>query len=287
MPENTKQNLTAKSGYAAALKLAKQHYENFPVISFLIPKNLRKHIAVFYWFARTADDMADEGTISEEERINQLEDFEDKFSFALEGSADDSVLAALVQTINEKNLTKKYFYDLLKAFKQDVTKKRYQSFEEVLNYCKHSANPVGRIILEIFNIRNEEANNYSDKICTALQLTNFYQDTKTDFDKGRIYYPVNELEKFNVTENMFAANTAPENLKHLLKYNIERTEALFAEGSRLLSFLDGRLKLEIGWTINGGIAILKKIRKINFDILAERPVLTKFDFIRILLKSFF
>ena len=200
--KNSNQEITF--AYKSALDFAKKHYENFPVGSLLIPKDLRKHVAIIYWFARTADDYADEGNMSEDERIEKLNDFENSLNDLLNGKFKSPFEQALHQTIKQKNLTPQLFYDLLKAFKQDVVKKRYNNFDEVLEYCRYSANPVGRLILELFGIRSGEALKYSDKICTALQLTNFYQDIEIDYQKGRIYFPENEMKQFDVTENMFA-----------------------------------------------------------------------------------
>jgi len=179
------------------------------------------------------------------------------------------------------------FYDLLIAFKQDVIKKRYKDFSELLDYCKHSANPIGRLILELFDVRNEKAYYYSDKICTALQLTNFFQDLKIDYQKGRIYLPQDEMDKFFVSEKMFAGNETNLYLKNLLEFNIERTEKIFIDGRNLLSFLKGRLKREINWTILGGETILGKIKSINYDVLNKRPVLTKSDYFNLFVKSIF
>lgn len=273
--------------YQSALDYAKTHYENFPVISLLIPKELRKHIAIIYLFARTADDIADEGNLSENERLQHLNDFEKSFNGLLNCKFKSPFEEALHQTIEEKNLTPQLFYDLLKAFKQDVGKKRYENFEEVLSYCRLSANPIGRLMLELFNIRNEEAFNYSDKICTALQLTNFYQDIEIDYQKGRIYFPQDELQRFEVTENIFAMKENNVNLKKLLRHNIERTQKMFDEGKNLLKFLNGRLKFEIKWIILGGEKILQKIREKDYNIFNARPQLTKTDFGALFMKSFF
>ncbi len=140
-----------------AVNLTKNHYENFPVVSFLIPKSLRKDVSIIYWFARTADDFADEGNFSQEDRLNKLNDFETRLTELLKGNYNNDLEAALNKTIKERNLTPKYFYDLLKAFKQDAVKKSYSNFKELLNYCNYSANPVGRLILELNNIRDEES----------------------------------------------------------------------------------------------------------------------------------
>jgi len=272
--------------YNSALDFARKHYENFPVVSLLIPKELRKHIAIIYLFARTADDIADEGNLSENERLQQLNDFENSLHNLLIGNFKSHFEEALHHTIIQKNLTPQMFYDLLKAFKQDVTKKRYENYDELLFYCKHSANPIGRLILELFNIRSEEAFNYSDKICTALQLTNFYQDIEIDYQKGRIYFPQDELQRFEVTENMFAMKENNVNLKKLLRHNIERTQKMFDEGKNLLKFLNGRLKFEIKWTILGGGKILQKIKEKDYNIFNARPKLTKRDFGALFIKSF-
>ena len=282
----TDKDLEISSAYNSALNFAKKHYENFPVVSLLIPMGLRKHVAVIYWFARTADDFADEGELKENERLQYLNDFENSLTDLLNGKFKSPVEEALHQTIKKKNLSPKLFYDLLTAFKQDVVKKRYDNFDELLLYCKHSANPVGRLILELFEIRNVVAFDYSDKICTALQLTNFYQDIEIDFKKGRIYFPQNEMKQFDVTENMFAKKEINVNLKRLFKHNIDRTQAKFNEGKNLLQFLSGRLRLEIKWTILGGEAILEKIRKNDYNVFHSRPKLTKRDFGALFIKSF-
>ena len=274
-------------GYTKALDFAKSHYENFPVVSFLVPKRLRKHVAIIYWFARTADDIADEGNEKPEARLVKLNEFENNFEQTLNGKPGSAFFFALSETITALNLTPKHFTDLLDAFKQDVVKKRYADYEELLNYCNNSANPVGRLILELFNVRKKDAFYYSDEICTALQLTNFYQDTKVDFKKGRIYYPLDEMEKYGVTEKMFELNENNLNLQKLANFNVERARLLFADGNNLLKLLKGRLKLEVSWTVRGGEAILDKISKNNFDVLNKRPVLSKTDFVKLFFATIF
>ncbi|MDZ7624832.1 MAG: squalene synthase HpnC [Ignavibacteriaceae bacterium] len=274
------------AGYNEARQLAKSHYENFPVVSFLIPKKFRNDIAVIYWFARTADDYADEGNYSSSIRLEKLQAFEDRFKILLNNKFVSDLEAALVNTIVKRKLNPQHFYNLLKAFKQDVIKTRYTDFTEVLDYCSNSANPVGRILLELFDVRNERAFYYSDKICTALQLTNFIQDTRIDFRKGRIYYPLDEMEKFGVNEKMFEMNEISHNLKKLIEFSVNRTQSMFDEGKSLLEFLSGRFKYEIAWTIRGGEEILSKIRGSDFDIFNKRPVLTKTDYLKLFIKSF-
>lgn len=269
----------------AAISLSKKHYENFPVASFLIPKNKRIDIAIIYWFARTADDLADEGQFSPGERLSALDEFEKHFNESLKGKFISDEYKILSDVIVRNNLNPKDFIDLISAFKQDVIKNRYETFDEVLDYCKRSANPVGRIVLNIFDIRDEEAYKFSDKICTALQLTNFFQDVEIDYAKGRIYFPKDEMIRFNVDEKMFEMKENNPNFSALLKYSIKRTGNLFKEGRSLFRFLSGRLKLEIKWTVAGGEKILSKIEKNNYQIFGNRPKLNKADFISILLKS--
>ena len=279
--------LDLKDAYDKAIKFATSHYENFPVLSVLIPKNLRKHVAVIYQFARQADDLADEGDISAKKRIEELNDYENKLSECLEGKFENDFWAVLKNTIWERNLTAQYFYDLLKAFKHDVEIKRYGTFKDILYYCKHSANPVGRLVLELFNIRNEQLNIYSDNVCTALQLANFYQDVGVDIEKGRIYIPLDEMKKFGVEENVFVKKKNNVKFKELLRHQVEKKEKMSLEGRKLLRHLPYRLKLEIGWTILGGEKILEKIESLDYEVLNNRPKLSKAGYLTLMLKSFF
>lgn len=266
---------------------AKNHYENFPVSSFLIPKDYRKDIAIVYWFARTADDLADEGAISDAQRLNELSGFERSFNESFSGDTSNPYLIILKNVIDSRNIDRQLFIDLISAFKQDVMKKRYANRDEILDYCSRSANPVGRILLRIFNINDKNAIICSDKICTALQLANFYQDTIIDLKKNRIYYPADEMEMFKVTEKMFELRENNPNIKALVKHNVDKAKLLFNEGKDLLNYLSGRIKMEIKWTIMGGEMILNKIEKCDYEVLNYRPVLNKLDFLKLLVKSIF
>ncbi len=278
-------NISLESAYNTALQFAKSHYENFPVVSLFLPQQLRKHIAVVYQFARQADDIADEGEKKSEIRIQNLELYQSIFSKTMEGEYENDFWNALHNTITEFNLTTKYFYDLLSAFKQDISKTRYNSFDEIINYCERSANPVGRIVLELFNIREEGALKYSDAICTALQLTNFYQDVSIDIKKDRIYIPIDEMEKFDVKLNQFELKQNNTKFEQLLKYQVDRTKDYFSLGRNLFPRLPGKLEKQIKATVLGGEKILEKIEKINYDILNHRPKLSKIDYFNILLKA--
>jgi len=282
---NSNSEQLAEVGYSQAIKLAKSHYENFPVVSFLIPGNLKKDVAIIYWFARTADDFADEGNFSHSERLHKLNAFEDRLSVLLRSQPENNLEAALKQTIVTRKLNSENFFNLLKAFRQDVVKNRYKNFSEVLAYCSNSANPVGRIMLELLNIRDNKAFYYSDKICTALQITNFIQDTQVDYQKGRIYYPLDEMERFEVDKKVFEMNKINLNLKKLIEFSVNRVQDYFNEGKSLLEFLSGRFKYEIAWTIKGGEEILNKIRGADFDIFTKRASLTKIDYLKLFIKS--
>lgn len=273
--------------YQQAMNYAKTHYENFPVISFLLSKDKRKDIAIIYWFARTSDDLADEGDLSSIERLNALDSFKNDFEESLKSNYKNDFFQALHNTILSNNLSSLNFTNLISAFKQDIEKHRYQNFDEVLNYCQRSADPVGRLVLELHNIRDEKAFQWSDKICTALQLTNFYQDIEIDFKKGRIYLPEDEMRRFKVDENIFEIKQNSLNFSELLKFSVNRTLVMFKEGEKLLKFLPLKLRIEIKWTILGGKAILNKIKEADYKIFGNRPKLTKLDLIKILLKSIF
>ena len=274
-----------KEAYKKAIQFTRSHYENFPVVSFLIPKELFHHIAIIYWFARTADDIADEGSDNVIKKIESLNKFELRFTSLLKCECESELEFALYNTIRSKNLSSEYFYNLLSAFKQDVTVKRYSTYSDLLNYCQRSANPVGRLILELYNIKDEEAFKFSDKICTGLQITNFLQDISIDYEKGRIYIPSEDLTEFGIDESYFEKQIVDKDFSSLLEFQIQRTYKLFKEGENLLKFLSGRLKYEIKWTILGGKEILKFIRINNYDIFNRRPKLTKKKFIFLLIKS--
>lgn len=285
MIENSDKNLFLEKAYENSIQFAKSHYENFPVISLFIPKQLRKHIAVIYQFARLADDIADEGNFSEVERKEQLNLFRNNLTRSENNEFENDFWLALKNTIGSKQISVKYLYDLLSAFEQDISKLRYETFNEVLDYCKRSANPVGRIVLELFDIRDQKAFEYSDAICTALQLTNFYQDVSIDIKKNRIYISQDELQNFGVSENSFEFNDNNINFKRLVKHQVDRTRLLFQEGENLLKYLSGGLKFQIKLTLLGGNEILNKIERLEYNTANFRPKLSKYDVIKLFVKA--
>lgn len=274
------------SAYKTSLTFSKEHYENFPVILFSVSKELKKHIAIIYKFARQADDLADEGYISQNERLFFLNEYEKDFIEALNGKFKNDFWVALKNTCDKFQIDKKLFLDLISAFKQDIIKKRYETDSEILDYCKRSANPIGRILLKIFKVEDNEALIASDKICTALQLTNFYQDVSIDIQKNRIYASKEMMRKYSVAEEDFLNLNCNENVKLLFKELIEKTYKMFNEGKVIQSYVPKSFLLQIRMTILGGEKILHKIVENDYDVFNKRPKLNKKDFLLILLKSF-
>ena len=218
--------------------------------------------------------------------MKNLEWYEEQLRDCLNGKYSANFWRALHQTVSEFDLTPKNFFDLLSAFKQDLFTRRYKSFDEIISYCERSANPVGRIILEYFSIRDDESLRFSDAVCTALQLTNFYQDVSIDIKKDRIYIPLEEIQKFGASENQFELRKNNTNFERLLKYQVDRTQQLFFEGRKLIRRLPKGLRSQIYMTILGGEKILNKIEKMNYNVMDNRPKLSKLDCLIIFLKSF-
>jgi squalene synthase HpnC len=271
--------------YAFCENLANTHYENFPVASRLMPKRLRKHVAALYAFARIADDFSDEAEY-EGVRRDRLLDWRAQLADVGQKSPRHPVFLALEHTFAELNLPKEPFDDLLSAFLQDTEKRRYETWAELLDYCRRSANPVGRIVLMIHGYRSPEMFRYSDAICTALQLANFWQDISVDLKKNRIYIPAEDFAAHGYSEADLRMGVVNERLRNLMRFEVSRTRALFEEGRPLPKRL---LKWPLSWEIRltwyGGREILRKIRKQGFDTLSERPHLTKWDWIPLIART--
>jgi len=258
------------------------HYENFPVASFLVPRHLRRPIETIYRFARSADDIADEGDASPEERLTGLAAYQAELDRIAAGAAPQTPLfLALADVIRQHGLPRQLFRDLLDAFAQDVVKKRYADYPELLDYCRRSANPVGRLLLHLVG-RNSEANLHrSDCICSALQLVNFWQDIAIDWNKQRIYLPLGDLEYFGIAETDIAGGRWSEAWAALLDFQIERTRRLMSEGAPLVQQLPGRMGWEIRLTVQGGLRILERIQRVRGDVFRNRPMLGARDWLRI------
>lgn len=270
------------------------HYENFPVASVLLPKRLRQPIKHIYWFSRSADDLADEGNHSATWRLEQLQSYRDALKQIQSGhlhiEAPDprhAIFTPLAPVIQEHKLPISLFSDLLTAFEQDVTVKRHLNYEELYYYCTHSANPVGRILLHLYNEQRPDSLSMSDAICTGLQLTNFWQDIAIDWKKDRVYIPLDILSQFNLSEDYIAARSAQQptsatDNKHwlrMMQQQVEQTRQLLRSGMPLAARLPGRISLELRLIILGGLRILERLDEVDYDVFTRRPTLTKADWV--------
>ncbi len=268
--------------------MAVDHYENFPVASILLPAALRPAVAAIYVFARTADDFADEGDLPAAERLRLLDSYHNELELIEQGVATDHpVFQRLRPHIEKHRLPLALFRDLLDAFAQDVVKNRYASFDELLDYCRRSANPVGRLLLHLFNAATPDNLHRSDAICSALQLINHWQDVGIDAAKPvpRIYLPQDEMTRFKVSEESVLRRVTNADFCKLMRYQVDRARALMLSGARLGHDLPGRIGLEIRTIVAGGLRILDKIEAVDYDVFNRRPVLGAFDWPRILINA--
>ena len=257
------------------------HYENFPVASILLPARLRRPIAAIYRFARGADDIADEGEASDQERLQGLAAYRAEIDRIAAGQAPvDAAFAELAEVIECWRLPPQLFRDLLDAFAQDVVQKRYDDYPQLLDYCRRSANPVGRLLVHLADRASDDNLRRSDCICSALQLINFWQDIAIDWQKGRVYLPQDDLARFGITEAQLADFRWDERWAALLAFQTDRARALMREGAPLVHELPGRLGWEIRLTVQGGLAILEKIDRVRGDVFAHRPLLRRGDWLR-------
>lgn len=283
------------AAYVHCLSLASSHYENFPVASRLVPAAIRRHVAAVYAFARTADDFADEDGYSTRERLRLLDDWLDRLHAAV-GAADgsavppgggphvslapvppeaDAIFLALGHTIRDRRLPVWLFEALLSAFRQDVVVTRYATWAEIDDYCRRSANPVGRLVLRLFGHDDARLDEWSDAICTALQLTNFWQDFAQDWRRGRLYVPEQVWREAGADPAQLSPGLAvtPREWQAALGTCAARTRALFDRGRPLLDHVHGRLHWELKATWHGGCRVLERLEQGRFDPVADRPSL--------------
>lgn len=259
------------------------HYENFPVASWLCPPPLRPAIAAIYWFARTADDLADEGDAPAEARLDALAGYRADLMAVARGEPASSrwpgVFGKLSEAITQFDLPVGLLADLLSAFEQDVVKQRYASEAELLDYCRRSANPVGRLLLHLYGVRDEAALNESDSICTALQLINFWQDLSVDIPRGRIYLPADAWQRHGVTEAQLLAQQVTPGAINLVASCAHSARAAMLKGSKLPTRVPGRGGWELRLVVQGGLRILDKIEALGFNTFKTRPTLGRWDFV--------
>lgn len=262
------------------------HYENFPVASLLLPARLREPVKAIYVFARSADDIADEGTLADGERLAGLDRYRAELDAIEAGRpTQDPVFLRLRPAIAEHRLPLQLFRDLLDAFSQDVVKKRYANFGELMAYCRRSADPIGRLLLHLYGIGDAKSQSLSDGVCSSLQLINHWQDIAIDWQKGRVYLPQDELAAHHVSEAQIAAGDT-RGLWHVMMHKqIERARKLLQAGAPLGRKLKGRIGLELRVTIRGGEAILRKLHADPGCVFHNRPVLTPKDWLFMLARS--
>ena len=262
--------------------MTNDHYENFPVASPLLPPKLRAPVRVIYAFARSADDLADEGDALPEARIAALTAYESELDLIDAGQRPTTDLfQQLSQTIKEHQLETKPLRDLLSAFRQDVVKTRYAHIDELLDYCSRSANPVGRIMLALSEYHSPKLLNQSDAICTALQLINFLQDVAIDWEKSRIYLPQQDLSLFGVSEQQIAEGLCDHRWRALMQFQVERARSLMLQGAPLALNVGGRLGWELRFIVHGGLRILEKIEAVDYDVFRQRPILQPLDWLHL------
>ena len=262
------------------------HYENFPIASVLLPRRLRPAVRVIYRFARTADDFADEGDLPAPQRLARLDAYRAELDRIASGRRSDLPLfVELADTIGRHGLPVAPFRDLLDAFSQDVVKTRYGTFDEVLDYCRRSANPVGLLMLHLFGAASPRHVQRSDAICTALQLVNFWQDIALDWRKGRVYLPQDEMARFGVTDDQVGGARADEGWQRLMAFQTSRTRAMLESGAPLARALPGRIGWELRMVAQGGLRILERIDRARGDVFRQRPVLRAPDWLLMLWRA--
>ncbi len=261
--------VSVEEAFAYCEARTKAHYENFPVGLF-VPRQRRPYVYAIYAFARAADDFADE-PVYEGVREKKLDDWEKLLDAAYRGEAEGPIFVALAETVRRLGIPKQLLLDLLSAFRQDVVKTRYESWDELLDYCRRSADPVGRLVLLVFEQKDEALPPLSDAVCTALQLANHWQDAALDYARGRIYVPSELLRRHGVTEWDFSTGRVSEGWRGLMAELIGRTRELFERGKPICERVGRELRFELRLTWLGGMSILDRIEAVGGDVFQKRP----------------
>ena len=277
-----------RAAYAECERRVRAHYENFPVASWLVPARMRPHVAALYAFARTADDIADEGRRPDAERLRLLDDWQSRLHACVtECAPDDQVFLALGATIRACHLPLSLFDDLLSAFRQDITTHRYDTWASLLDYCRRSANPVGRLVLRIAGHDDPRLDVSSDALCTALQLTNFWQDLERDWQKGRLYVPLEDIDAENARIQDLDDRRITQTWHRVLTRVTARTRGSFDAGKFVCDGVPGRLRYELRVTWLGGTRILDRLERVDYDVFRFRPTLALADVPPLVLRALF
>jgi squalene synthase HpnC len=262
--------------YEFCSRLARSHYENFTVASWLMPRAMRKHMHAIYAYARMADDFADE-----EHDPAKLDQWERELDFAYAGAPRHPVFVALADTTRRFDIPREPFADLLHAFRSDLDFRGFETIDDLLGYSRYSANPVGRLVLYLFGYRDPERQRLSDRVCSGLQLANFWQDVAVDLDKGRVYLPRRDMARFGVSIEDLRLHDASSGFAALMRYEAACARELLVSGAALAGMVDRRLSRDIMMFAGGGLAILRAIERADYDVFRHRPSLGKLDYLRL------
>jgi len=272
------------AAFAVCERLAQTHYENFTLGTRLLPGRLRRHFYSIYAFCRGVDELGDEAA---GDRLELLDDWERLLWLCYSGTPDHPYFLALRETIREFDILAGPFLKLIEANRRDQTVKRYADYAELLDYCDHSANPVGHLVLYVFGHRDPELCALADETCTALQLTNFWQDVARDYAKGRVYVPQEDLARFGVGEDVIASGVATDGFRRLMRFEVERARELFRRGLPLIDRVVKPARVDVALFTAGGLAILRAIERQDYDVLSKRPSLSRWGKARLFAAAVF
>ena len=273
---------TVEDAYAQCANLARSHYENFTVVSRFLPADKRDHMNAVYAFCRSVDDLGDE---YEGDRLAALDEWEADLRRCYDSTPDHPYMLALQETVRRFDIPIEPFLRLVEANRMDQATKRHRTFSDLEHYCDHSANPVGHLVLYVFGYRDEERRRLADFTCTALQLANFWQDVARDYRIGRIYIPLEDMERFGYTEDELARGLVTDSFRSLMRFEVDRARGLFTRGLDLVDTLDGRFKLDVALFSKGGLSVLDAIERRDYDVLSSRPVVTRATKLRLMVST--
>ena len=268
--------------YSLCERLARSHYENFTVVSWFLPGDIRRHLYAIYAFCRFVDDLGDEFA---GDRSAALDLWEEEIGRCFDGLPRHPYMIALQNTIRTFDIPREPFLKLVRANRIDQTVRRHATYDDLDYYCQHSANPVGHLVLYVCGYRDKERMRLADYTCTALQLTNFWQDVARDFAMGRIYIPQEDMERFGYSEEDLAAGVVNRPFREMMAFEVERARELFREGLDLVRTLDGRIRIDIALFSLGGMKVLDAIEARDYDVLTGRPELSRAARIGLMLRT--
>ena len=270
---------TREEAFRYCERLARTHYENFTVGSWFLPRELRRHIYNIYAYCRSVDDLGDEAI---GDRLALLDRWEEDLHRCFEGIPHHPALLALQATIERFDIPLEPFVKLVEANRMDQRIKRHPTYSDLLHYCDHSANPVGHLVLCLFDYRDQERQQLADATCTALQLTNFWQDVNRDLAMGRIYIPLEDMQRYGYSEADLQQRRLNDNFRQLMAFEVQRARALFKEGLKLVDMVCDTLKVDLELFSLGGMKVLDAIEKDRYDVLSHRPAISRLDKLRLL-----